>query len=177
MQWNKSRVLKYLVEPRIMSWDWISLISLPKWSLHSAKCDILAFVTWNKKEVISPYSNRFPSQNRLNFILGANPGPTVNWFINAAWQDHPLDNTRNWLLGSSGSRSGRGLPPREHLAKSGAILGCHSGGGNTTGICWWRPQMLQNTQQSARQSPTQRSIHSEVSILPRVRRVNSKLSI
>jgi hypothetical protein len=59
-----------------MSWDRISLISLLKWSLMVAKCDILAFVTWNKKEVISPYSNILFSQNRVNFILGINPEPS-----------------------------------------------------------------------------------------------------
>lgn len=60
-----------------MSWDRISLISLLQWSLPVAKCDILAFVTRNKKEVISPCSNILFSQNRLSFILGTNPEPTL----------------------------------------------------------------------------------------------------
>lgn len=60
-----------------MTGDRISLISLLQWSLPVAKCDILAFVTRNKKEVISPCSNILFSQNRLRFILGTNPEPTL----------------------------------------------------------------------------------------------------
>lgn len=82
-----------------------------------AKCDILAFVTWNKKEVISPYSDIFFIQNRLDFILGANPGPAFHWIISATRQDRPLDNSRTWWLESSGSQSGRLLSPQRTFSK------------------------------------------------------------
>lgn len=99
-----------------------------------AKCDILAFVTWNKKEVISPYSDIFFIQNRLDFIFGANPGPAFNWFIRATRQDCPLDNSRTWWFESSGSQSGGLLSPQGTFSK----VWRHFWVSQWRGLCKWR---------------------------------------